>query len=92
MAEANARLSHIERIKRFVLIGEEWTPQSGQLTPTLKQRRSAVLNRYAEEIAGMYADPPAGIEVTDPTSPPADTATVPAPPSAVIAPTAASRP
>jgi long-chain acyl-CoA synthetase len=65
VAEANAHLSRIEQVKRFVLVGAEWTPQSGELTPTLKLRRSVALSRYAEAIAGMYADPPTGIEVTD---------------------------
>jgi long-chain acyl-CoA synthetase len=63
VADANSRLSRIEQVKRFVLVGAEWTSQTGELTPTQKLRRNVVLRRYAAEIDGMYADPPSGVEV-----------------------------
>jgi len=63
VTEANSRLSRIEQIKRFVLLGAEWTAQSGELTPTQKMRRNVVLRRYAAEVDGMYADPPTGVDV-----------------------------
>lgn len=63
VAEANSRLSRIEQIKRFVLLGAEWTSQSGELTPTQKMRRNVVLRRYAAEVDGMYAEPPTGVDV-----------------------------
>jgi long-chain acyl-CoA synthetase len=63
VAEANSRLSRIEQIKRFVLLGAEWTAQTGELTPTQKLRRNVVLRRYAAEIDGMYAEPPRGVDV-----------------------------
>ena len=63
VADANAHLSRIEQVKRFILVGEEWTAESGALTPTLKLRRSVVLDHYADAIAGMYSDPPSGIAV-----------------------------
>ena len=52
---ANARLSRVERIKRFALLPDEWRPGGEVLTPTLKLKRSAVALRYAAEIDALYA-------------------------------------
>jgi long-chain acyl-CoA synthetase len=64
VAEANSHLARIEQIKRFAILPREWTPESGELTPTQKLKRRVVLDRYAEEIASLYADTPGGYEVT----------------------------
>ena len=78
VADANAHLSRIEQVKRFILVGEEWTAESGALTPTLKLRRSVVLDHYADAIARMYANPPGGIAVADHPDSTPDAALVPA--------------
>lgn len=54
--QVNANLANFETIKRFQIIPEEWSLDSGELTPTLKLRRSVIEERYAAEIAGFYAD------------------------------------
>ncbi|MEU7064746.1 AMP-dependent synthetase/ligase [Streptomyces sp. NPDC046161] len=51
---ANARLNRTERIKRYRLLSEEWGPESGELTPSLKLRRRAVREKYAALIEGLY--------------------------------------
>lgn len=56
---ANAHLSRVEQVKRYVLLANEWTPHSGDLTPTLKKRRGVILERYAAEIDALYAEPAA---------------------------------
>ncbi len=51
----NATLSPHEQVKRFRLVSEEWSPQSGELSPTLKLRRAIVYEKYEhiyEEIFG----------------------------------------
>ncbi|MFI5623067.1 AMP-dependent synthetase/ligase [Nocardioides sp. NPDC051685] len=53
---ANERLSRPERIKRFRLVADQWSVDSGDLTPTLKLRRRAVLNRYAGVIDNLYEE------------------------------------
>jgi long-chain acyl-CoA synthetase len=63
VAEANSHLARIEQVKRFTILPREWTPESGELTPTQKLKRRVVLDRYAEEIASLYADEPGGHEV-----------------------------
>jgi long-chain acyl-CoA synthetase len=52
---ANDRFSRVEHVRRFVLLGEEWLPDSELLTPTMKLKRRGVLAAYAEEIERMYA-------------------------------------
>jgi long-subunit acyl-CoA synthetase (AMP-forming) len=54
VAAANERLARVEQIKRYTLLGDEWRPGGPQLTPTLKLRRRAVIERYAAEIEEMY--------------------------------------
>ena len=55
VAEANTRFSGVEQVKRFALLGEEWLPDSEELTPTMKLKRRGVLTKYAEEIDALYA-------------------------------------
>ena len=64
VAETNHRFSSVEHIRRFVVLGEEWLPDSDTLTPTMKLKRRGVLNRYAEAIQAMYAG--GGVEVEAP--------------------------
>jgi long-chain acyl-CoA synthetase len=61
VAAVNARLSQVERIRRFVVLDEEWLPDSDVLTPTMKLKRRGVLTRYAAEVEAMYAG--GGVEV-----------------------------
>lgn len=56
VAKANDRLARPEQIKRFKLLSDEWTPESEELTPTLKLKRRVVLQQYAREIEDLYAD------------------------------------
>lgn len=51
---ANARLNRTEQIKRYRLLGEEWGPETGELTPSLKLRRKVIKEKYAEAINGLY--------------------------------------
>jgi long-chain acyl-CoA synthetase len=57
--EANKAVSRAEAIKKFVILGEDFTEAGGQLTPTLKVRRQIVTQRYAAQIAALYEDVPA---------------------------------
>ncbi|MEU3770364.1 AMP-dependent synthetase/ligase [Amycolatopsis keratiniphila] len=52
---ANARLARIEQIKRYHVIPKAWTPESGEVTPTLKLKRRIINDRYAPTIADLYA-------------------------------------
>jgi len=53
--EVNESLSQVERIKKFAIVPEEWTVDSGELTPTMKMKRRVVHEKYADLIERMYA-------------------------------------
>ncbi|MEU9112460.1 AMP-dependent synthetase/ligase [Streptomyces sp. NPDC048483] len=55
VAAANARLNRTEQIKRFRLLSEEWSPESGELTPSLKLRRRVIEEKYRHFLQGFYA-------------------------------------
>jgi len=52
----NAYFSHIEQIKKFTLLTDEWTIDTGELTPTMKLKRRAIMQKFANEIENMYAE------------------------------------
>jgi long-chain acyl-CoA synthetase len=52
---AAERLSRVEQIKRFKLLGEEWAPSGDELTPTMKLKRKAIADKYAAAIDELYA-------------------------------------
>lgn len=51
---ANSRLARVEQVKRYELITNPWTPESGEVTPTLKLKRRVINDRYAERITALY--------------------------------------
>jgi long-chain acyl-CoA synthetase len=53
--EINNTLGEHEQIKRFRLVTEEWSTQSGELSPTLKLRRNLISNHYKDIIADIYS-------------------------------------
>ncbi|NUS27150.1 MAG: AMP-binding protein [Streptomyces sp.] len=53
---ANAQLNRTEQVKRFHLLGEEWGPETGELTPSLKMRRRVIHDKYAADLDQLYGD------------------------------------
>ena len=51
----NEQFSKVEQIKKFVLLPEEWSPETGELTPTMKPKRRVINERYEQIIEAMYA-------------------------------------
>ena len=52
---ANAKLSRVEQIKKFAILPSYWEPGGHELTPTMKLRRRPIAEKYAAEIAALYA-------------------------------------
>jgi long-chain acyl-CoA synthetase len=52
--DANENVARVEQIKRFTVLPNEWTPESDELTPTLKLKRRVIHERYAGEIDSLY--------------------------------------
>lgn len=59
VSAGNERLSRVEQVKRFEIIDEPWTPESPEMTPTMKLRRSVIAERHAAVIESMYEVPSA---------------------------------
>ena len=54
VAHANQGMDHWSTVKRFALIPDELTPESGLLTPTLKVKRPVVHETYQDDIDALY--------------------------------------
>jgi long-chain acyl-CoA synthetase len=54
--EVNSGLANFESLKRFRVVADEWTQESGELTPSMKLKRRVITARYAAVIAALYAD------------------------------------
>ena len=54
--EANSKVARVQQIKKFILLENEWTDSSGELTPTLKLKRNVIAERYKNEIESMYEE------------------------------------
>jgi long-chain acyl-CoA synthetase len=52
---ANTSVSRAESIRTFVILPRDLTIDAGELTPTLKVRRAAVVEMYGAEIDRIYA-------------------------------------
>ena len=55
VAAINKTLGEHEEIKRFRLVSDEWTPQSGELSPTLKLKRNYIAQKYRSTIEDIYS-------------------------------------
>ena len=60
LTEANSHLSRVEQFKRFTILPAEWSPESEELTPTMKLKRRVIHSKYQPQIEAMYATPPGG--------------------------------
>lgn len=52
--DANAKLSRVEQIKKFMLLPAAWEPGGDELTPTMKLKRKPIAEKYAAEIDELY--------------------------------------
>ena len=50
----NKNLTLVEKIKKFVLIHEEFTINNGMLTPTLKLKRKEIIKNYKQQLENLY--------------------------------------
>jgi long-subunit acyl-CoA synthetase (AMP-forming) len=50
-----ASFGRVERVKRIAILGNDWLPDSDELTPTAKLKRRVILRKYQAEIDALYA-------------------------------------
>jgi long-chain acyl-CoA synthetase len=53
--DANKAVSHAEAIKSFRILPDDWTVDSGHLTPSLKVKRNVVLKDFQKDIDALYS-------------------------------------
>lgn len=54
--EVNGTLASFETLKRFRVVANEWTQESGELTPSMKLKRRVLTQKYAAVISEIYED------------------------------------
>ena len=52
----NQRFGRWEQIKKFIILPNEFTIESGELTPTLKMKRKVIKQKYLTEYNQLYLD------------------------------------
>ena len=52
--DCNNRFGKWEQVKRFELTSDEWSIDSGHLTPTMKMKRSVILKIYSSLVQKIY--------------------------------------
>jgi long-subunit acyl-CoA synthetase (AMP-forming) len=56
LALINNKLAPVEQIKKIALLEEEFSIESGEITPTLKIKRKFINEKYAHEIQELYEE------------------------------------
>jgi long-chain acyl-CoA synthetase len=51
----NPEFNHVEQVKKVLILPDEWSIDSGELTPTGKMKRKVITEKYEAEIESMYA-------------------------------------
>jgi long-chain acyl-CoA synthetase len=54
VGKANQGLAHHETIKKIAVVPDEWTPESGELTPSMKLKRRVINEKYKDRIDALY--------------------------------------
>jgi long-chain acyl-CoA synthetase len=50
----NASCMEYQKLKKVIVVKDEWTPDNGMLTPTLKMKRNALCKRYEQDLEIFY--------------------------------------
>ncbi len=53
--EVNSHVGNVEQIKRFEILPEDLSQETGELTPTLKVKRNVVHEKFADVIDSIYS-------------------------------------
>ena len=53
--DANKAVSQAEAIKKFTILGTDFTEDNGMLTPSLKLKRSVVMKEFGNEVESLYS-------------------------------------
>ena len=51
----NQQFNHVEQIKKFELLPNEWSVDTGEMTPKLSLKRKVVMEKYKDAVKRIYA-------------------------------------
>ncbi len=54
--EVNEGLGHVDSVKDFAIVSEEWTAENDLRTPSMKKRRHNIIEAFSDRIEEIYAD------------------------------------
>lgn len=52
----NRKINKTQNIVKFAILHEDWTPQTGELSPTLKLKRKYLASKFEKQIKNMFKD------------------------------------
>jgi long-chain acyl-CoA synthetase len=55
--DLNKKLAHFETIKKIIVVPDEFTVATGEITPTLKLKRRVIEAKYQQQIDQLYQEP-----------------------------------
>ena len=50
----NKFFNHVEQVKKFELLPDEWSVDSGELTPKMSMKRKVIMEKYRDAIERIY--------------------------------------
>jgi long-chain acyl-CoA synthetase len=51
----NKYFNHVEQVKRFELLANEWSVDTGEMTPKLSLKRKVIMEKYKDSIERIYS-------------------------------------
>ena len=53
--QINEKFARVEQVKKFEILPDDLSQESGELTPTLKVKRNVVAEKYEKDVDALYA-------------------------------------
>jgi long-chain acyl-CoA synthetase len=53
--DVNEKFARVEQVKKFEILPQDLSQETGELTPTLKVKRNVVAEKYADDVEMIYA-------------------------------------
>jgi long-chain acyl-CoA synthetase len=53
--DSNEKFNHVEQIKKFELLPQEWSIDTGEMTPKMSLKRKVVMEKYKDAVERIYA-------------------------------------
>ncbi|MEO1365752.1 MAG: long-chain fatty acid--CoA ligase [Acidobacteriota bacterium] len=53
----NEQLARVEKVRRYFLLDRDFSIEGGEMTPTMKMKRKAIEEKYADRFERVYSEP-----------------------------------